>query len=100
MKKVPEANASWHGDFIRQYHDVNVSVAVQTPAGLQVPVLRGADRMGLTDISSGIKDIATKVSLLCLLPWICVWVAACASSSSRAWWLDSNGLQLILLRWN
>ena len=61
MRKVPEANASWHGDFIRQYHDVNVSVAVQTPAGLQVPVLRGADRLGLTDISSGVKDIATKV---------------------------------------
>ena len=36
MRKVPEANASWHGDFIRQYNDVNISVAVQTPAGLQV----------------------------------------------------------------
>ena len=69
MRKVPEANASWHGDFIRQYHDVNVSVAVQTPAGLQVPVLRGADRLGLTDIAAGVKDIATKVRMLCGEPW-------------------------------
>ena len=39
MRKVPEANASWHGDFIRQYHNVDISVAVQTPAGLQVAAL-------------------------------------------------------------
>ena len=61
LKKVPEVNASWHGDFIRQYHNVDVSVAVQTPAGLMVPVVRGADGLGLRDISTNIKALAAKV---------------------------------------
>ena len=54
-------NASWHGDFIRRYHDVNVGVAVQTPIGLMVPVLRNADNLGLRDISGGVKSLAAKV---------------------------------------
>lgn len=61
LKKVPEVNASWHTDYIRQYHNVDVSVAVQTPAGLMVPVVRGADNLGLKGISSTVKALATKV---------------------------------------
>ena len=71
LRKVPDVNASWHGDFIRRYHDVHVSVAVQTPAGLMVPVLRDADRLGLRDISTAVKALATKVTcfiLACPLP--------------------------------
>ncbi|KAK9812020.1 hypothetical protein WJX73_009253 [Symbiochloris irregularis] len=60
LKKVPEVNASWHTDYIRQYHNVDVSVAVQTPAGLMVPVVRGADNLGLKGISSTVKALATK----------------------------------------
>lgn len=29
LRKVPEVNASWFPDFIRQYHNVDCSVAVQ-----------------------------------------------------------------------
>lgn len=29
LRKVPEVNASWFPDFIRQYHTVDCSVAVQ-----------------------------------------------------------------------
>lgn len=60
LKKVPEANASWHGDFIRQYNSVHCSVAVQTPAGLMVPVVRNADKKGLAAISSDVKSLAAK----------------------------------------
>jgi pyruvate/2-oxoglutarate dehydrogenase complex dihydrolipoamide acyltransferase (E2) component len=40
LRKVPECNSSWTDDFIRQYHNVNVSVAVQTEHGLMVPVVK------------------------------------------------------------
>lgn len=63
LRKVPEVNASWNADFIRQYHDIDVSVAVQTPGGLMVPIVHDADALGLSEISAKVKDLATKVGL-------------------------------------
>ena len=63
LRKVPEVNASWNTDFIRQYHNIDVSVAVQTPGGLMVPIVHDADALGLSEISAKVKDLATKVSL-------------------------------------
>lgn len=51
------------GDFIRQYHSVDVSVAVQTPNGLMVPVVRNTDELGLQDINAAVKQLANKVGL-------------------------------------
>jgi pyruvate dehydrogenase E2 component (dihydrolipoamide acetyltransferase) len=59
-RAVPDANASWHGDFIRRYHSVDCSVAVQTPAGLMVPVLRDADKKGLAAISAEVRALAAR----------------------------------------
>jgi pyruvate dehydrogenase E2 component (dihydrolipoamide acetyltransferase) len=58
LKAIPEVNSSWHGDFIRQYHSIDCSIAVQTPAGLMVPIVRNADRKGLAAISSEVRDLA------------------------------------------
>ena len=60
LRKVPEVNASWMGDKIRQYKKADISVAVQTDAGLMVPVVRGACGLGLTGISSEVKSLAGK----------------------------------------
>ena len=60
LRKVPEVNASWMGDKIRQYTKADISVAVQTDAGLMVPVVRGACGLGLTGISSEVKSLAGK----------------------------------------
>lgn len=62
LRKVPEVNASWNTDYIRQYHNIDVSVAVQTPGGLMVPIVHDADALGLSEISAKVKDLATKVS--------------------------------------
>ncbi|KAK8060839.1 hypothetical protein PG996_010769 [Apiospora saccharicola] len=59
-KKVPAANSSWQGDFIRQYNSVDVSVAVATPNGLITPIVTGADARGLESISSQVKALAKK----------------------------------------
>lgn len=56
--KVPETNASWMGESVRFFKNVNMSVAVSTPTGLMAPVLPNTNLLGLEDISKNIKDIA------------------------------------------
>ncbi|KAG2427377.1 hypothetical protein HYH02_014597 [Chlamydomonas schloesseri] len=60
LKTVPGVNASWQPDFIRQYANVDISVAVQTPGGLQVPIVRDADLKSLTAISADVRALAAK----------------------------------------
>ncbi|BBM98198.1 pyruvate dehydrogenase E2 component (dihydrolipoyllysine-residue acetyltransferase) [Marchantia polymorpha subsp. ruderalis] len=67
-KKVPECNSSWTDDFIRQFHNVNISVAVQTDQGLMVPVVKDADRKGLAAISEDVKILADKARSNSLKP--------------------------------
>ncbi|KAL0144182.1 pyruvate dehydrogenase complex dihydrolipoamide acetyltransferase [Mucor lusitanicus] len=52
LKSVPEVNAAWQGDFIRQYNSADICVAVATPAA--------AETKGLSTISSQVKDLATR----------------------------------------
>ncbi|KAI1499243.1 Dihydrolipoyllysine-residue acetyltransferase [Biscogniauxia marginata] len=59
-KKVPAANSSWQGDSIRQYNNVDVSVAVATPNGLITPIVSGVEARGLESISAKVKELAKK----------------------------------------
>lgn len=58
--KIPEANSYWLGNVIRQFNDVDVSVAVSTDRGLITPIIFGADRKGLIEISKNMKALAIK----------------------------------------
>ncbi|CAO3652784.1 unnamed protein product [Mucor fragilis] len=60
LKSVPEVNAAWQGDFIRQYNSADICVAVATPAGLITPIVTAAETKGLSTISSQVKDLATR----------------------------------------
>ncbi|XP_010941090.1 dihydrolipoyllysine-residue acetyltransferase component 2 of pyruvate dehydrogenase complex, mitochondrial [Elaeis guineensis] len=60
LRRVPQCNSSWMNDFIRQYHNVNINVAVQTDNGLFVPVIRDADKKGLSTIAEEVKHLAQK----------------------------------------
>uniref|UniRef100_A0A1D2ADL1 Acetyltransferase component of pyruvate dehydrogenase complex n=1 Tax=Auxenochlorella protothecoides TaxID=3075 RepID=A0A1D2ADL1_AUXPR len=60
LRRFPAVNASWHADYIRQYHDVDISIAVQTPAGLMVPIVRDADAKGLAAIAADVRRLAGK----------------------------------------
>ncbi|XP_024979338.1 dihydrolipoyllysine-residue acetyltransferase component 3 of pyruvate dehydrogenase complex, mitochondrial [Cynara cardunculus var. scolymus] len=60
LRKVPQCNSSWTNDYIRQFHDVHINVAVQTDNGLYVPVVRDADKKGLSKISEDVKILAQK----------------------------------------
>ncbi|XP_034472443.1 dihydrolipoyllysine-residue acetyltransferase component of pyruvate dehydrogenase complex, mitochondrial isoform X2 [Drosophila innubila] len=59
-RKVPEANSAWMGTFIREYSDVDVSVAVSTDKGLITPIIFNADRKGVLEISKNVKELAGK----------------------------------------
>lgn len=59
-RKIPEANSSWQDTYIRQYHTVDISVAVSTDAGLITPIVFGTERKGLTAISNDTKALAAK----------------------------------------
>ena len=55
---VPETNSSWMDDYVRQFKNVNMSVAVQTDHGLMAPVVKNTNLKGLNQIATEIKDIA------------------------------------------
>jgi pyruvate dehydrogenase E2 component (dihydrolipoamide acetyltransferase) len=57
---VPEANAIWNGDSIRRFSGVDLAVAVATDGGLSTPVVRGVDRMPLTEVSAAVADLAER----------------------------------------
>ncbi|KAH9496687.1 hypothetical protein Btru_009659 [Bulinus truncatus] len=59
-KKVPEANSSWMGDFIRQYNTVDVSIAVATDNGLITPIVFNAESKGLSQIAQDVTSLAAK----------------------------------------
>ncbi|KXN73550.1 pyruvate dehydrogenase [Conidiobolus coronatus NRRL 28638] len=60
LKAVPEVNSSWQGEFIRQYHNTDISIAAATPAGLITPIVRNVEAKGLAGISAEVKELATK----------------------------------------
>ena len=54
LKRFPIINAAVDGSDILYYDYYDVGIAVSSPRGLVVPVLRGAERLGLADIESSI----------------------------------------------
>ncbi|KAK6128046.1 hypothetical protein DH2020_038210 [Rehmannia glutinosa] len=68
LRKVPQCNSSWTNDYIRQYHNVNINVAVQTDNGLYVPVIKDADKKGLSKIADEVKHLAQKAKENSLKP--------------------------------
>jgi len=60
LKEIPAGNASIDGDQIVYRDYVDLSVAVSTPKGLVVPVVRNAESMGLVDIERAIAELAVR----------------------------------------
>jgi pyruvate dehydrogenase E2 component (dihydrolipoamide acetyltransferase) len=58
LTKHPFANSSYQDKTIRFYEDADIGVAVAIEDGLITPVVRGANRKGITEISKEIKEMA------------------------------------------
>lgn len=77
MAQVPEANSSWKGDLIRQYHNTDINVIMNAGEGMVImhdrfikvymliivdtvaPVLRGVNTLGLDAISRETRKLMT-----------------------------------------
>ncbi len=60
MTRNPYLNASFNGDSISLWKDVNIGVATAAPQGLIVPVLKGADHLGVSGINLRLTEFAER----------------------------------------
>ena len=60
LRAHPEMLVSMDGNQIIQRAHVNLGMAVALDAGLIVPVIRDADKMGLDQLAAAAKDLATR----------------------------------------
>lgn len=60
LRKHPDVNSSWMGDFVRQNHHIHIGSAVAMPEGLIVPVIRFADIKTLSQIAADANELYTK----------------------------------------
>lgn len=60
--RIPETNSSYleNENVIRQFKNVDISIAVSTPTGLITPIVKNADTKGLKEISNEVKELAKK----------------------------------------
>ncbi|MEL6882878.1 MAG: 2-oxo acid dehydrogenase subunit E2 [Pseudomonadota bacterium] len=70
LRLIPRFNASLSSDgkslILKDY--VHIGIAVDTPQGLAVPVLRDADRMRLGEIGAALRDLAARARARKLRP--------------------------------
>ena len=60
LKKYPIVNASVDGKDIVYHGYFDIGIAIGSPRGLVVPILRNADQMSIADIERAIADYAAK----------------------------------------
>ncbi|CUA86490.1 MULTISPECIES: 2-oxoglutarate dehydrogenase complex dihydrolipoyllysine-residue succinyltransferase [Gulbenkiania] len=60
LKKFPVVNASVDGNDIIYHGYYDIGIAVGSPRGLVVPILRNADQMSIAEIEKQIADFAVK----------------------------------------
>jgi len=68
LQRVPAANTVWAEDRILRFARSDIGVAVAIDGGLVTPVIRGADRKSVFDISAALKDLSTRARARKLKP--------------------------------
>ena len=60
LKAHPRLNATLIDGAVHQYREVNLGVAVDIPDGLVVPILRGAETLGIVEIATQVRALAER----------------------------------------
>jgi pyruvate dehydrogenase E2 component (dihydrolipoamide acetyltransferase) len=60
FRDVPEANVSWSDEGLLAHENVDISIAVATEGGLVTPVLRGVERLRLSEVARSAADLAQR----------------------------------------
>ncbi|MBY0281435.1 MAG: pyruvate dehydrogenase complex dihydrolipoamide acetyltransferase [Alphaproteobacteria bacterium] len=68
LKEVPEANATWHETYVRQYNNADISVAVAVDGGLVTPVIKASEQKSVIELSSEMKSLAERARAGKLMP--------------------------------
>ncbi len=58
LGKFPELNSHFLDDRIKTFNRVHLGIAVETPRGLMVPVVKNADQMNLAELSQELRKVA------------------------------------------
>ena len=68
LKKHPRVNASWQGDAILQFGQIDIGTAVALKDGLITPVVRNCGNKGILQIDAELKNLIDKARSNALLP--------------------------------
>lgn len=60
FRDVPEANVTWSDEGLLAHENVDISIAVATESGLVTPVLRGVDRLRLSEVARSAAGLAQR----------------------------------------
>jgi 2-oxoglutarate dehydrogenase E2 component (dihydrolipoamide succinyltransferase) len=60
LQEFPNVNAMLDGENLVTFDYADISVAVSTPKGLMVPVVRNVESLGLAEIEKALADVAEK----------------------------------------
>ena len=60
LREVPDANVIWTEEALLKLGSVDIAVAVATDGGLITPIIRNADQMSISAISSLMKSLAAR----------------------------------------
>jgi pyruvate/2-oxoglutarate dehydrogenase complex dihydrolipoamide acyltransferase (E2) component len=60
LKAHPRLNAHWQEDAILQWEAIHLGIAVDTDDGLMVPVIRNAETLEASELTSAIADLAER----------------------------------------
>ena len=71
LKFNPKVNAIWVNDKIRQFNNIDISVAVSIEGGIYTPVIKNADCFDIISLSNTIKSLSQKAKNNSLKPEEC-----------------------------
>jgi pyruvate dehydrogenase E2 component (dihydrolipoamide acetyltransferase) len=57
---IPEANVTWSDEGLISHDNVDISIAVAAEGGLVTPVLRGVERLRLSEVARSAADLAQR----------------------------------------
>ena len=60
LREFPAVNSMIDGDQMISYDYADIGIAVSSPKGLMVPIIRNAEQMSLAEIEKAIKELAIK----------------------------------------
>ncbi|XP_075549965.1 pyruvate dehydrogenase protein X component, mitochondrial-like [Dermacentor variabilis] len=60
LHRVPAMNAIWKNESLELLADIDISIAVATDTGLITPIVKAADVLGIDEIATTVKELASR----------------------------------------